>query len=596
MTFANLSPVPFNRVRARGSFWSARMETARADTIRGCLRRCEQTNRVANFRRAAGLEEGGFEGIYFNDSDVYKTLEGAAYALHNAPDPELERLADEIIDSICAAQMDDGYLFTYYVLTDISKRWTDMGMHEAYCLGHMIEGAIAYYQATGKDKWLKAAERAVAQMMDVFGPGKRRWVVGHQELELALMKLHRLTNIVEYKRFAAWLVEERGHGYLKAESFDRNNFRSDYCQDDLPASELSKVTGHAVRAMYYYSAIADIAAADGNQAYARALIRLWNNIVPANLYATGGIGQTASNEGFTRDWHLPNLTAYCETCAAIGMAMWNHRMNLLFGESVYADLVEQELYNGILSGISLDGLRFFYDNPLASVGQYKRSEWFGCSCCPTNLARFLPSVGGYAYAVGGGSLYVNQYIASDTDADVDSRAVHIEVDTEYPWNGDIKIKITSDDNLPIQLKLRIPGWCDRYAVAADGSYQDCAAQNGYVSLAAASGSTITLSLETPPRFLRADDRVKENAGRVAVAVGPVLYCAEECDQDASIPTEYFHAEFSVDPRQRAEIVPAPAGLSGMNALRLGGALLVPYYAWANRSQGGMAVWLKERTE
>jgi len=456
----------------------------------------------------------------------------------------------------------------------------------------MLEGAVAYYQATGKDRWLNAAVRALRQMMSVIGPGKKHWVLGHQELELALMKLYRLTGDAEYLSYAKWLVTERGHGHLHAPSFNRYHFREDYCQDDLPAEQLSSVTGHAVRAMYYYTGIADIAAATKNQALAAALERLWHNVVPANLYITGGIGQDASNEGFTRDWHLPNLTAYCETCAAIGMALWNHRMNLMTGDAKYADLVETELYNGILSGISPDGFHFFYENPLASVGKHHRSEWFDCSCCPTNLVRFIPSVGGYAYATDGDTIYINQYIASLAKIELDGGTVGLRVRTEYPWSGRISID-APETKEPVTLKLRVPAWCDTFTLSLDKEALDVSPSRGYIDTVLPGGGQLLLELDMSVRRVYADARVKEDRKRVAFARGPVVYCAEETDQDYDGATEYFHADFAVkrDVPVRDEFIPDTLG--GIVEVFAGDATLVPYYAWDNRQRGGMAVWIKE---
>ncbi len=594
MQLVNRTPVPFHQVALDSAFWSPRVQTIRKETTRYCLQRCEETGRIANFRRAGKLEAGDFQGIYFNDSDVYKVLEGVAYALASGADPELEQAADTVIDAICAAQQEDGYLFCYYTMTGLEGRWKDMGYHEDYCLGHMLEGAIAYQQATGKDRWLQAAIRALRQMMSVVGPGKKHWVTGHQELELALMKLYRLTGEQDYLDYAGWIIAERGHGHLDSPDFFRQNFHEAYCQDDLPAEELSKVTGHAVRAMYYYSGIADVAAITGNEALAEALTRLWNNVVPANLYITGGIGQDSANEGFTRDWHLPNLTAYCETCAAIGMALWNQRMNLLLGDAKYADLVETELYNGVLSGISLDGRKFFYDNPLSSVGKYRRSEWFGCSCCPTNLVRFIPSVGGYAYATDEESVYVNQYIASSVTLPVAGRDVSLTVRTEYPWAGRIELTARTGGQ-PLPIKLRVPGWCEGFTLTKEGVQVPSTKDLGYVTATVQDGDTLVLTLEMPIRTLRADERIRECAGRVAFARGPMIYCAEQMDQTGcDIPTEYFHADFSVNTRAAMTAESCPDDLGGITALRIGDVRLIPYYAWCNRDRGGMAVWIKEK--
>ena len=578
MPHSQLTPIPFEKVNISSAFWAEKIDTIRRKTTRYCVRRCEETGRIANFRRAAKMEEGGFEGIYFNDSDVYKVLEGIAYTLLGGADKELEAAADTIIDAICRAQQPDGYLFTYFILTGLENRFTDMGYHEAYCLGHMLEAAIAYKQATGKDCFLNTAQKALRHMMGILGPGKRHWVTGHQELELAVMKLYTLTGDADYLNYARWLISERGHGYLDSADFRRQNFHSDYCQDDLPAESLQKVTGHAVRAMYYYSAMADVAAATNNKPLRDALERLYNNVVPANLYITGGIGQDAANEGFTRDWHLPNLTAYCETCASIGMAMWNHRMNLLFSDAKYADLVETELYNGILAGISSDGLKFFYENPLASVGRHRRSEWFGCSCCPTNLVRFIPSVGGYAYAKDGETICINQYIASDTDFG--------SVRTNYPWDGRVEIQLKHS----AKLRLRIPAWCANFTLTLNRQSLSAPILKGYAQVEIEKPATLVLEMDMPIRQIHADARVKECKGRVAFARGPIIYCAEQIDQtNCELPTEYFHADFAINTAVEAHTEP----FNDMLALRIGPALLIPYYAWCNREACGMVVWAKE---
>ena len=588
MEFMHLEPVPFQTVKLNG-FWKTRTDIAAQTTAPLCLDQCEKTDRVANFRRAAGWEKGGFKGIFFNDSDVYKVLEGVAYLLTGGAHPELEAQADAVIDAICAAQQPDGYLYTYYTLNGLENRWTDMGYHEAYCLGHMIEAAIAYCQATGKDKWLKASIRAVDHMMSIFGPGKRHWVTGHEEIELALVKLYRFTGEEKYLRFAEWLIDERGHGHLDSADFRRIGFRSDYCQDDVPARELRKVTGHAVRAMYYFSAMADVASLREDEALAAALERLWDN-VSRNLYITGGIGQDASNEGFTRDDHLPNLTAYCETCAQIGMALWNHRMNLMTGDARYADLVEKELYNGVLSGISLDGKRFFYDNPLSSVGKYERVEWFGCSCCPTNLMRFIPSVGGYAYAVKEDCVYVNQYIAGSVRIERDGKRFAAETETGYPHNGKVRIKVTAADGFT-SLRIRVPGWCEKYTLRRNGKL--FRAEAGYACMPVASGDEIVLDLDLSVRFTRCRPEVKEDLGRVCVERGPLVYCAEEID-NPGIVREYFHAFASVDVKAPAAVEDKPDELGGIVRVRVGQTDLIPYYAWNNRGRGAMCVWLLEK--
>lgn len=589
MSFANWAPVTFEKVNNIQGFWKERIAAVRIQTARICLDECEKTGRLANFRRAAGRDEGPFQGRYYNDSDVYKVLEGIAYLLMDERDTTLEAEADQIIDDICAAQWEDGYINTFYTLTDPESRWTDMARHEDYCIGHMIEAAIAYYQATGKDKWLKAAKRAAEHMMSLFGPGKRHWVVGHQEPELALVRLWRLTGQEGYLNFAAWLIEERGKGHLESAAFERLNFKSDYVQDDVPARQLNKVVGHAVRAMYYYSAIADIAMVTSDEELRDALLRLWANVVPANLYITGGIGQEAHHEGFTRDFHKPNLTAYCETCASIGMAYWNHRMNLMEGDAKYADLVEKELYNGILSGISLKGDLFFYENPLSSVGTHNRQPWYECSCCPTNLIRFIPAVGGYVFAVDGSTLIINQYISSASTITVNDVETKINIQTNYPWEGKVLIKVEQVGACE-RLKLRKPGWCNDWTLNKNDKEFHADKHLGYLEVGVTSGDELCFTMDMPAVYHRDDPRVLENTGRIALTRGPMLYCAEEVD-NPGIVREYFHAVANMKD-QATEIIRQNLGEVQVH-LKSGQRHLVPYYSWNNRGQGAMAVWLKE---
>lgn len=589
MTLANWKPVTFDHIHGIEGFWQDRIAAVSRQTARICLDQCEKTGRLANFRRAAGREEGGFQGRYYNDSDVYKVLEGIAYLLVDERDSTLEAEADAIIDDICAAQWEDGYINTFYTLTAPDERWTDMAKHEDYCIGHMIEAAIAYYQATGKDKWLQAAIRAAEHMMSIFGPGKRHWVVGHQEPELALVRLWRLTGRQEFLDFSSWLIEERGKGHLVSPAFERLNFESDYVQDDVPARALEKVVGHAVRAMYYYSAITDIAMVQGDLELRSALLRLWNNVVPANLYLTGGIGQEAQHEGFTRDFHKPNLTAYCETCASIGVAYWNQRMNLMEGDAKYADLVEQELYNGILSGISLDGSLFFYENPLSSIGKHNRQPWFDCSCCPTNLIRFVPSVGGYVYAIDGDTLIINQFINSESSIAFGKKDTQVRITSNYPWQGQIRIDMIEAGECK-SMRIRKPGWCKAWSLQKNGKPLDTPIEKGYLQASVETGDVLVLELEMPVERRHDDPRVLENAGRAALTRGPLVYCAEEIDNQGFV-REYFHAEADL-PHEDASVLENTDRLPGF-AVRIGKRKLIPYFCWNNRGPGAMAVWMKE---
>ena len=593
MHFTDLTPIPFSNVEITGGLWKERIDTVRRVTTRDCIRKCEHN--IENFRRSAGLSEGGFEGVFFDDADIYKVLEGVAYVLMGVADAELEKTADEIIDVICTAQQADGYLFNFFILSDLAKRWTDMDHHEDFCVSQLVEAGIAYKQATGKDKLYQTALRAVDQMMRTIGPEGETWISGHEGIEMALVRLYRHTGDERYLKDAEWFVEQRGHTKLRLPiSHYKTFFTDEYCQNTVPARELSKVTGHAVRAMYYYSGLADIAAIRGDEALQQALRRLYDNVVPANLYVTGGIGQSAYNEGFTKDWSLPNLTAYCETCASIGMAFWNHRMELSRGEAKYADLVEREIYNGILSGLSLKGDRYFYENPLASVGTMHRREWFHVPCCPTNLVRFLPSIGGYMYATAPGTVFVRQYIESRAHIPLDGGEVALDVKTRYPWEGCVRIRVEACEGEK-NLMLRVPGWCEAWRLCRNGEKLALEPDGGYLCVRVSEGDAVEFDMDMPVRRVYADARVREDAGRVAVMRGPVVYCAEEAD-NPGIPTEYLHADLALSRSAELEAVYEPQLLGGVTTVRAAGIKLIPYYAWDNRESGGMAVWLRERPQ
>ncbi|GAE09819.1 transposase [Paenibacillus sp. JCM 10914] len=454
----NWHEVPFTKVKITDAFWRPRLEVLKKVTLPSCLIKCEETGRIANFAKAGGLIEGEFEGIYFNDSDVYKVLEGVAYSLMLERDTALEDDADRIIELIAAAQESDGYLCTYYTLVAPESKWTDMEKHEMYNGGHLIEAAVAYYEATGKRQLLDVACRLADHYDRIFGPGKRHWVEGHEEIELALIKLYRVTGEEHYWKFACWLLEERGHGHGVGAIWDKPEWGPPYCQDDVPVREIEKVTGHAVRAMYLYSAMTDAVHVSGDPAYVAALQRVWAHTAQRNMYVTGGIGPSHHNEGFTEDYDLPNESAYCETCAAIAMVFWNHRMNLLFGDGKFADVVEREMYNGALAGISLSGDRFFYVNPLASQGDHHRVPWFDTSCCPTNLARFLPSIGQYMYARMPKGIAVNQYVQGEADIMLENgNGVHLKQRTSFPWSGGVELEVFPAADGVFTIQMRVAG-------------------------------------------------------------------------------------------------------------------------------------------
>lgn len=452
-----IEQIDFSHVKINDNFWSPRLSKHVSATLPVCIDQIEnQTGRIRNFENAA-KGEGEHSGIFFDDSDVYKALEGMAYSLINNPDPELEKKADEWIDKFAAAQQPDGYINTFYTLTGLDKRWTNMDKHEMYCAGHMIEAGVAYYQATGKRKLLDVCIRMTDHMMSQFGPGKRHWVPGHEEIELALVKLYQTTQEQKYLDFAYWLLEERGHGH--GTMGDEGKWDPVYYQDIVPVRRLTDISGHAVRCMYLYCGMADVAALKNDTGYIAAIDRLWDDVVHRNMYITGGIGSSRDNEGFTEDYDLPNLDAYCETCASVGMVLWNQRMNQLTGDSKYIDVLERSLYNGALAGISLGGDRFFYVNPLESKGDHHRQEWYGCACCPSQLSRFLPSIGNYIYASSDDALWVNLYIGNTGQIRIGETDILLTQETDYPWDGSVKLTISTSQPLEKEIRLRIPNWC-----------------------------------------------------------------------------------------------------------------------------------------
>ncbi|GIO15512.1 hypothetical protein J19TS2_50670 [Cohnella xylanilytica] len=595
----NWQGVPFTKVTIDDAFWRPRLDVLSKVTIKACLDQCENTGRISNFAKAAGLMEGEFEGIYFNDSDVYKVLEGAAYLLMSNRDPELEAEVDRIIELIAAAQEPDGYLCTYFTLAAPESKWTDMEKHEMYNGGHLIEAAVAYFEATGKRKLLDVACRMADHYDSVFGPGKRHWVEGHEEIELALVKLYRVTHEERYWKLALWLLEERGHGHGKGEIWDKKEWGPAYCQDDVPVRDIEKATGHAVRALYLYTAMADVVHASGDPAYVDALHRVWAHTVERNMYVTGGIGPSRHNEGFTCDYDLPNETAYCETCAAIAMAFWNHRMNLLFGDAKYADVVEREMYNGALAGISLSGDKFFYVNPLASTGGHHRVEWFGTSCCPTNLARYLPSIGQYAYARTDDGLAVNQFMNGTAEFEIGGGLiVKLKQTTNYPWDGRIELAVNPERSGKFAIRLRVPGWCKGYALTVGGeslSGAEALTERGYlvVDREWSQGDSIVLELDMPVEVVRARAEVEANRGRLAIQRGPLVYCVEQADNP-----ELAYDAFALSAGEPFLRSYRPDLLGGVTVLigqegKGKPCLLIPYYAWDNREEGFMQVWIRE---
>ena len=582
-----MAPVDFSDVKIDDAFWSPRLLLHKTVTLPVCIDQIEnQTGRIRNFENAA-KGEGGHSGIFFDDSDVYKALEGMAYSLQIQPDPELEAKCDEWIDKFAAAQEPDGYINTYFSLTGLENRWDNMDKHEMYCAGHMTEAAVAYYHATGKRKLLDVSIRMADHMMTVFGPGKRNWVPGHEEIELALVKLYEVTGEKKYLDFAGWLLDERGHGY-GSHGKSGKPWKAHYYQDDVPVRELSTIAGHAVRAMYLYCGMADVAAYTGDAGLTDALDRLWDHVVLKNMYITGGIGQSAHNEGITEDYDLPNLTAYCETCASVGMVFWNWRMNQFTGDAKYADVMERSMYNGALAGISLAGDKFFYVNPLESLGNHHRQAWYGCACCPSQICRFLPSIGNYIYGVSDEALWVNLYMGNTASIKVKGKELTVTQETKYPWEGGVRLTLGVKGKVKTQVRLRIPGWCRQYSVSVNGQAVEPAVDKGYAVLDGPwkDGDVIGLDLDMPVEVVAADPRVKEDVGKRAIQRGPLVYCIEEVDN----PADFDALTLSPDASWKAEF---DAGLlSGVVKITDGTTTFIPYYAWDNRAAGKMKVWGK----
>jgi uncharacterized protein len=587
-TMKKITPVNFSEVKITDNFWSPRLKSHKDVTLGVCIDQIEnQTGRIRNFENAA-LKQGEHSGIFFDDSDVYKALEGMAYSLQNNPDPALEAKCDEWIAKFAAAQQEDGYINTFYTLTGLDKRWTDMDKHEMYCAGHMIEAGVAYYNVTGKRALLDVCIKMVDHMMSKFGPGKEDWVPGHEEIELALVKLYQTTGEKKYLDFAEWLLDERGKGLGIR---DGKPWHAEYYQDDKPVREMTDIAGHAVRAMYLYCGMADVAAYTGDQGYIDALNRLWDDVVLRNMYITGGIGQSAHNEGFTEDYSLPNLTAYCETCASVGMVLWNWRMNQFTGDGKYVDVMERSMYNGALAGISLKGDTFFYVNPLESLGDHHRQAWYGCACCPSQICRFLPSIGNYIYGVSDNAIWVNLYIGNQSTVKYGNKELTLAQETNYPWEGAVKLTVGTKSAVNAEIRLRIPGWCKSYSIKVNGTEATPSVEAGYAVLPGKwkDDDVIELNMDMSVQVVAADPRTKEDEGLRAIQRGPLVYCIEEVDNpddfDGLVISENaeFDTTFEKDLLNGVVTIDAKVGDKELK--------YIPYYSWDNREAGKMKVWV-----
>lgn len=583
--------VDFANVKITDSFWSPKLERHVNATLPVCIDQIEnQTGRIKNFENAS-LHSGEHSGIFYDDSDVYKALEGMAYSLINNPNKELENKCDEWIDKISSAQEPDGYINTFYSLTGLDNRWTNMDMHEMYCAGHLIEAGIAYYKATGKQKLLDVSIAMTNHMMNEFGPGKRHWVPGHEEIELALVKLYETTKEERYLDFANWLLEERGHGH--GSLGNEGKWNPIYYQDIVPVKDLSEITGHAVRAMYLFCGMADVAALKNDSGYVSALNRLWDDVILTKMYITGGIGSSRQNEGFTEPYDLPNYDAYSETCASVGMVYWNARMNQLTGDSKYVDILERSLYNAALAGVSINGDLFFYVNPLASHGNHHRKEWYGTACCPSQVSRFIPSIGSYIYATSEDALWVNLFIGNETTIELDNNNITLSQKTNYPWDGNISLIIEEAKNtIDKDLRLRIPDWCKSYSLTINGQLLvSPIVERGYAVLEGKwnAGDEITLSLEMPVEIVSADPRVKENIGKKAIQRGPLVYCMEEIDNINTFENSFLTTNSTFTTAFNPSLLQGIVTIVASNAKE--NITLIPYYAWDNREEGEMKVWI-----
>lgn len=602
LSLKKVNQVDFSHISIKDNFWSPRLEKHLSATLPVCIDQIEnKTGRIQNFERAA-KGRGEHSGIFFDDSDVYKAMEGMAYSLANARDAKLEAKLDEWIDKIAACQQPDGYINTFYTLTGLQNRWTDMDKHEMYCAGHMIEAGVAYYQATGKRKLMDVGIRMAEHCMSLFDVGKGHWVPGHEEIELALVKLSLATGEKRFLNFAHHLLEQRGHGYGSTGkplmgrpaggAYVHGQWNPSYYQDEMPVCNLSVINGHAVRAMYLFTGMADVAALKHDTAYVSALHRLWDNVVGAKMYVTGGIGSSRQNEGFTADFDLPNKEAYCETCASVGMVFWNQRMNQLTGDAKYADVMERSLYNGALAGISLQGDKFFYVNPLESDGKHHRQEWYGCACCPSQISRFLPSIGNYIYGTSPDALYINLYLGNEADITINGgNGIKVKQTTEYPWKGKVQILVEAGQPISQKLKMRIPGWCRQYTIKVDGKKVQPILDKGYavVEPNGKRQTTVVLEMEMPVEQVAADPRVKQNVGKRAVQRGPLVYCMEETDNKQTYASAQLCKDTKYTVKFNKELL---GGVMSVTAKGQHGSLqLIPYYAWDNREAGKMKVWL-----
>ncbi len=632
----SIQPVDFTQVKLTDKFWLPRMETNRSITIPASFARCESTGRVNNFIYAA-TKTGKFCTKYpFDDTDIYKTIEGAAFSLAQYPDPKLDAYVDLMITIISNAQESDGYLYTSRTINPLTvhpwggkERWEkerEMS-HELYNAGHLYEAAAAHYLATKKTNLLNIALKNADLVCSVFGTDKKHVAPGHEVIEMGLVKLYRITGKKEYLSAAKFFVEERGH-YNGYDTKSKDPWKNGaYWQDHKPVVQQTEAEGHAVRAGYLYAAVADIAALTGDDSLLQAIDKIWTNMVEKKMYVQGGVGAIGDGERYGKNYELPNVTAYNETCAAIANVYWNYRMFLLHGESKYMDVLEKVLYNGLISGIGLDGKSFFYTNAMQATGHFQhndmeqsRSGWFECSCCPTNVARFMPSIPGYVYAQKDEHLFVNLFIAGNAALNFGKTTVNISQQNTYPWNGDLSFKIDPASTIAFTLDLRIPGWAANQAmpttlyhfenksdndivIKVNGIPVTYQVKNGYAQITRTwkMNDVVQMMLPMEVKKVLANENLVEDKGKTALQRGPIIYCAEWVDNEgraANIvvpPTSQFTSTFKPELLNGITVLQ-----SNVPVVKITGAAsiqtveqnftAIPYYSWANRGKGEMMVW------
>ncbi len=608
--FAKLKALDIASVTLTDNFWEPRIRLNREVTIPGQLRQCQETGRIENFERAAGRSSGPFQGIFFNDSDVYKWAEAAAFSLSTHPDSELDAKLDAVIEVIAAAQQSDGYLNTYFMFKRAGERYSNLkDMHELYCAGHLIQAAVAHSRATGKRNLLNVACRLADHLYDVFGPGKRSGACGHEEAEMALVELYRTVGDNRYLELAKLMVDARGQtppilGGAK------------YHQDHLPFVEQTEFIGHAVRHLYYVCGAADVLAEQGAPEYRKALETLWDDLTRRKMYVTGGAGSRYEGEAFGAAYELPAERAYTETCAAIASVMWNWRMLNLTGEARFADLLEWTLYNAVLPGLSLDGSHYFYQNPLADRGSHRRQAWFGCACCPPNVARMLASLPGYFYSTADSTIYAHLYATHEATVPVEDGSVEIRQNTQYPWDGTVEIQAKLVGVNCAALRLRVPGWAEGAGLTLNGKARPINASpaGSYVEVALTGDDVIVLELPMPVERIAAHAHVTSCLGRIALTRGPLVYCieaADHTDQDVDVLDIALPDDAEFEEKFVSELLGGAVMLSA-EALAISPASkalysryapsepleavpvtlsAIPYFLWANREAGPMQVWI-----